>query len=140
MCITGLFARLMKMNGILIKQIERGEILSAAEPLIYDVPIFVVHLKIAPVGMHGGNHWIFGMNHQTEAASKKIHVFHTKVILHAFGQWTVYLGNVDTAFFKNSTVFNHPSSAPSSFFTLPKILLKFGHAVQFFQFGGDGIL
>src|SRR5690606_6358673 len=62
--ITGLFTGLMKMDGIFLKKIVGREVLTATEPLIHNVTLLVVHFKIAPIGMNGGNHRIFGMKHQ----------------------------------------------------------------------------
>ena len=65
MTVTCCFANLVKMYCILIKEVIWGKVLSAAKPAVYCISCFVVHLKIAPVRMDGGDHGVFWMDHQT---------------------------------------------------------------------------
>src|SRR5690606_22848266 len=127
-------ASTMEMDGIFIEQIKGGKILPPTEPLIYQPALFVVHLKIPPVGVDGVHHRIPGMNDQAEAASKKMGFPNPKILLHALGQGTMDSGNIDPALFKYLSVFDNPGPAPATFRTFPLIFPEPGFPVNLFQF------
>src|SRR5690606_33157261 len=77
--VTHLFADAMEMPGILLEKIIRGKVLSPAEPTVQPVALFVVHLKIPPIGMYRGNHGTSGVQYQAEPTGEKIGLSHPKI-------------------------------------------------------------
>ena len=63
MGVAGLFTNRVKMPSILFEEIIGRKVLSATKPSIGKCAIFFVELKIPPVGMYGGYHGVFRMDH-----------------------------------------------------------------------------
>src|SRR5690606_39774227 len=52
---------------------------SDLEPTVQPVALFVVHLKIPPIGMYRGNHGTSGVQYQAEPTGEKIGLSHPKI-------------------------------------------------------------
>src|SRR5690606_16806300 len=121
-------------------QIIWRQLLSAAKPLVYDVSVLVIHLKIAPVCMKRRNHWRFGMDDQTQSAGEKIDIAHAEHFLHRIGQFAMDARNVYAAFLKHVSVFDDTRSSAASFGTFPNILAELCHTVDLLKSGADLVL
>ena len=90
--------------------------------------------------MNSGDHRIFGMQYQAQAAGKKVDLTYLKISLHTFGQGAVYGRNIYTSFFKDSSIFDYPGTTTTTFWPLPVVLPKFGLTINTLELVGYTIL
>ena len=106
MTIAGIFVDLVKMDCILLKEIRRCQIGSAAKPPT-SLNFSCATLKIPIIGVNCRGHWIVWMENQTDTRGKKIQVLSFKLMAtaHFFSSfWTqrsVNNANIDAGFFED---------------------------------------
>ena len=77
--------RSMEMLGVFLKDIIRCKICTTAKPAINTFVVFVVQLKIPPVGMYCRHKRIERMYHQRQPCCKEITFRYVERLLHSCG-------------------------------------------------------